>query len=58
MTIVEDKAIFLLTAAGLVERCLGFRLAMAGRETSMRAKFSATGEGGLEMALGPVIEEM
>lgn len=58
LTSVEDKALFLLTAAGLVERSFCFRLAMAGQETSMRAKFSVTGEGGLEMALGPVIEEM
>lgn len=58
LTSAEDKALFLLTAAGLVERCLGFRLAMAGQETSMRAKFSVTGEGGLEMALGSLVEEM
>lgn len=58
LTATDQQALFLLVAAGLVERRFGLRLEMAGRGESIQAKLAATGEYGLVEALDPVLAEI
>jgi hypothetical protein len=55
---MEERALFLLTAAGLVDRRATIRLTMAGQEGEFEATFVATGEAGLARALQPFLEEL
>lgn len=48
---VQAQALFLLTAAGMVERREEFRIRMVGRRVSVDATITATGEYGLIEAL-------
>ena len=51
LTFLQNNALFLLTAAGLVERRGWVRCEMVGHQTYVEEKFQATGEGGLAKAL-------
>ena len=49
LTTAEERAVFLLTGAGMIERRVAFRLRMAGTNESIEAVITATGEyGGVE----------
>jgi len=58
LTATEQQALFLLVAAGFVERRFGLRLEMAGRGEAIEAKLAATGEYGMVEALDPVLAEI
>ena len=58
LTATEQQALFLLVAAGLVERRFGLQLEMAGRGEVVEAKLAATGEYGLVEAFDPVLAEI
>jgi hypothetical protein len=54
LTAREQEALKLLTAAGMVERRLTFRLRLIGHSVSIEATIAATGEYGIMEALEPV----
>lgn len=58
LTATEQQALFLLTAAGLVDRRFGLCLKMAGQPVAVEARFSATGEYGLVEAIEPILTEV
>ncbi|TVQ34500.1 MAG: hypothetical protein EA376_00070, partial [Phycisphaeraceae bacterium] len=58
LTAVEQRALFLLVAAGLVERRFALRVEMAGQPGAIDASASATGERGLAEALEPLLAEL
>lgn len=58
LTAVEQRALYLLVAAGLVERRFTLRVEMAGNPGVIEATLAATGEGGLAEALDPILAEM
>ncbi len=58
LTSTEQRTLFLLTAAGLIERRFGIHLEMAGQVSAIEASFSATGEHGLVEALDPLLAEV
>jgi hypothetical protein len=51
LTAIEGNALFLLTAAGMVERRGWFRSKIANHPTCFEVRFQATGEGGFANAL-------
>jgi hypothetical protein len=55
MTAAEDRALYLLTAAEMVERRLRFRVSMATAPTSLEAVLTATGEDGFGEAMKPLL---
>ncbi len=55
---VEQRALFLLVAAGLVERRIGVRGEFAGQAPAVEFTIDATGEYGLVEAMEPVAAEM
>ncbi|GAB4384140.1 MAG: hypothetical protein Kow0022_05840 [Phycisphaerales bacterium] len=54
----EQRALFLLVAAGLVERRIGVRGEFAGQAPAIEFTIDATGEYGIVEALDPVVAEM
>ncbi|RME96018.1 MAG: hypothetical protein D6773_17725, partial [Alphaproteobacteria bacterium] len=54
----EQQALFLLVAAGLVERRIGVRGEFAGQAPAIEFTIDATGEYGIVDALDPVVAEM
>ncbi len=46
LTVIQDNALFLLTAAGMVERRGWLRSTIANHPTAFEVRFQATGEGG------------
>ena len=55
MTAAQDRALYLLTAAGMVERRMRFRVSMATAPTSLEAVLTATGEHGFGEAMRPLL---
>ncbi len=51
LTVVQDRALFLLTAAGMVERRGWLRSTIANHPTAFEVRFQATGEGGFAKAI-------
>ena len=51
LTVVQDRALFLLTAAGMVERRGWLRSTIANHPTAFEVRFQATGEGGFAKAM-------
>ena len=51
LTVVQDNALFLLTAAGIVERRGWLRSTIANHPTAFEVRFHATGEGGFAKAM-------
>ncbi|MCA9286665.1 MAG: hypothetical protein KDA22_15685, partial [Phycisphaerales bacterium] len=58
LTSVEQRALFLLVAAGLVERRIGIRGEFAGQGPALEFAIDATGEFGLVEALESAVSEM
>ena len=58
LTKIEQRALFLLVAAGLVERRISIRGEFAGQGPSIEFTIDVTGENGLAEAMEPVIAEM
>lgn len=58
LTSTEQRALFLLVAAGLIERRYGFHLEMAGQTSIIEAALSVTGEHGLVEALDPLLAQV
>lgn len=55
MTAAQERALFLLTAAEMVERRLRIRVSMATAPTSLEAVLTATGERGFLDAMRPLL---
>ena len=51
LTVIQDNALFLLTAAGMVERRGWLRSTIANHPTAFEVRFQATGEGGFAKAM-------
>ena len=51
LTVIQDNALFLLTAAGIVERRGWLRSTIANHPTAFEVRFHATGEGGFAKAM-------
>jgi len=51
LTVIQNNALFLLTAAGLVERRGWLRSTIANHPTAFEVRFQATGEGGFAKAI-------
>jgi hypothetical protein len=56
-TAVEQKALGLLTAAGMVERRFSIRLSLVGHQVRIELTAKATGEYGLAKALEPALRQ-
>lgn len=55
LSAVEEEALRLLTAAGLIERKFSFRLSLIGQESRIEVTARASGEYGLVRAMEPVL---
>lgn len=55
---MEERALFLLVGAGMIERRMSFRLQMLGHPTVVEATIAATGEYGLVEAVGYILSRM
>ena len=55
MTSAEERTLFLLTAAGMVEQRLRFRVRMVTAPTSLEAVLTVTGEHGFREAMNPLL---
>ncbi len=51
LTVIQDNALFLLTAAGMVERRGWLRSTIANHPTAFEVRFQTTGEGGFAKAM-------
>ena len=51
LTVIQDNALFLLTAAGMVERRGWLRSTIVNHPTAFEVRFKATGEGGFAKAI-------
>ncbi len=58
LTALEDRALQMLVARGLIEFRMGGHLAIAGDPRPIRFRIEFTGEGGLPQAMGPVLRPM
>lgn len=58
LSVTEQKALFLLVAAGLVERRIGIRGEFAGQSLTIEFTIDATGEYGFVEAMKPVVAEV
>ncbi len=54
---LQERALFLLTAAGMIERRVTFRIRMAGQSMAVEATITLTGETGLAQAMQFVLKE-
>jgi hypothetical protein len=55
LTDAQGRALFLLVAAGMVERRIRYRLSMVGHPVSIEATLTATGEYGFLSAVRPIV---
>ena len=53
----EPDALFVLTAAGFIERRVTFTIKLPGEEQAQRITIEATGEGGFAEAMDPVLHD-
>jgi hypothetical protein len=58
LTDAQNKALYALIAAGLVERRGWLRIAFAGHGESFEVRYQATGEAGMAAALASAVSEM
>lgn len=58
LSATEERALGLLTAAGLVEVRVGLEFTMAGHPQGLRLTLEMTGETGLAQALAPVLTDL
>jgi len=57
LTAIEQEALRLLTAAGMVERRFSIRLSLIGHPVRIEVTATATGEHGLVEAMDPVLRK-
>ncbi len=57
LSALQEQTLFLLTASGMIERRVTFRLRMAAQPDAVEATISITGEGGLAQAMQFLIKE-
>jgi hypothetical protein len=55
---LQERAVYLLTAAGMIERRVTLRLRMVGHPVAVEATITMTGEGGLAQAMGFVLTDI
>jgi hypothetical protein len=58
LSATEERALGLLTAAGLIEVRVGLEFSMAGHPQGLRLTLEMTGETGLAQALAPVLTDL
>lgn len=58
MSALQMRAVMLLTAAGMIERCITLRLRMAGHPGAVEAEITVTGEAGLAQAMEFVAKDL
>lgn len=58
LTATESKALFMLVAAGMVERRIRFRTRLHNHPVAVEATITATGEYGFAEAIEPVLASM
>jgi hypothetical protein len=54
----QERAIFLLTAAAMLERRITFRLRMSGHPEAVQVRITFTGAGGFAEAMEPVLADL
>ena len=58
LSALQERAVYLLTAAGMIERRVTLRLRMVGHPVAVEATITMTGEGGLAQAMGFVLTDI
>jgi len=58
LSALQERALYLLTAAGMLERRVTLRLRMVGHPVAVEATITMTGEGGLAQAMGFVLTDI
>jgi hypothetical protein len=57
-TEIQERALYLLTAAGMIERRVTFRLRQSGHPVAVEATITCTGEGGFVQAMEYLLADM
>jgi hypothetical protein len=58
LSALQERAVYVLTAAGMIERRVTLRLRMVGHPVAVEATITMTGEGGLAQAMGFVLTDI